>query len=128
MYTISWNAHEEHFDSAEGVDRKLDQLHEQFRIAEPTLVTVERADSGDSLSIGLGASLSVLNFVRGDKNPPYYRSAGGRDVDEVISFVFGGEWSEYPLRAAVSIEASRAAMRRFCKTGELFEAVVWEEV
>jgi immunity protein Imm1 of predicted polymorphic toxin system len=128
MYTISWDSHEERVDSVDDVDRRLEQLHEQYRNGEPTLVTVERADRGDSLSIGLGARLSVLNFVRGDKNPPYYTSAGGRDVDEAISFMFGGEWSEYPLRAAVSIEAARAAMRRFCETGELSEAVVWEEV
>src|SRR5262245_15617431 len=113
MYKISWDSNEELLDSVDGARQRLDQLHEQYRNREPTLVTVERADSGDTLSIGLGAMLSVLTFVRGDGNPPYYTSAGGRDVDEFISFLFGGESSEYPLRAAVPIEAARAAIREF---------------
>lgn len=110
------------------MDRRLDQLHDQYRRSEPTLVTVARADNGDTLSIGLGATLSVLNFVRGDKNPPYYTSGGGANLDEVISFAFGGECSEYPIRAAVPIETARAAIRRFCENGALTDAIVWEEV
>lgn len=127
MHTISWDAHEEHVDSLDAVERRLDQLQEKFRSGEPTLVTVVRANTGDSLSIGLGAELSVLNFVRGDKNPPYFTSAGTTNADGAISFRFGDEWSEYPLRAGVSIDRARAAVRRFCETGELSEIVTWEE-
>jgi hypothetical protein len=91
-------------------------------------VTVERVDNGDSLSIGLGANVTVLNYVRGDQNPPYYTSSGGTDADETISFLFGAEWSEYPLKFAVSISTGRAAIKRFCETGQLLESVVWVEV
>lgn len=128
MYTISWDNNQEQASLIDDVDRLLDRLHEQHRNSGPTLVTVERADNGDSLSIGLGAELSVLNYVRGDKNPPYYTSSGGDDTEDVISFMFGGEWSEYPRRAAVPISVARAAMMRFCETGELSRDVMWEEV
>lgn len=128
MYTISWDNHQERVDSIEGVERLLDHLHECFSKAGPTLVTVERANGGDSLTIGLGAEFSVLNFVRGNKNPPYFSSSGGNGADETISFLFGGQWSEYPLRNAVPLPVARAAMTRFCETGELSKNVVWEEV
>ena len=128
MYTLYWESVQEQIESLDDVERRLDEIHAQLRNERPTLVTVELAVSRDSLSIGLGAQLSVLNYVRGDNNPPYYTSSGGVDVDEGISFLFGGELSEYPLRAAIPIEAARAAMTRFCKCGELSDSVVWEEV
>lgn len=128
MYTISWNDEHTQLESVDAVERLLDHLHELFRNGSPTLVTVELAGNGDSLSIGLGAELSVLNYVRGDRNPPYYTSAGGSDEDALISFKFGGEWSEYPFRNAVPILTARGAMKRFCELRELPRDVVWEEV
>ncbi len=89
---------------------------------------MERKDNGDSLSIGLGSDLSVLNYVRGDNNPPYYTSSGGSEEDRGISFLFGGELSQSPLRNTVPISTARAAMKRFCETGELSKDVIWEEV
>lgn len=127
MYRISWNNNEEHSESPQAVERLLDRLHASCRTT-PTLVTVERTDNGDSLSIGLGSDKSVLNYVRGDQNPPYYTSSGGNHRDEAISFLFGGEWSEYPLRNAVPVSAAREAMALFCKTGELSKNIMWEEV
>jgi len=128
MYTISWNEHEQRLDSPDEIDRLLDNLHKCFSSGDPTLVTVEREDTGDSLSIGLGRDMSVLNYVRGDKDPPYYTSTGGSDGDEAISFRFGGEWSEYSLRNAIPLSIARSAMRQFCETGELTKNIEWEEV
>lgn len=128
MYAISWNNEKMRAGTIDEVEALLDLLHERFSNDEPTLVTVERASSGDSLSIGLGLDVSVMNYVRGDKNPPYYTTLGGGNVDKFVSFMFGGEWSEYPLRNAVPLSAARAAMRKFCETGELTTDVAWEEV
>jgi len=128
MHHISWNDREAREDTIDGVNRLLDGLHDEFRRGDPTLVTVARGAGGDSLSIGLGNERSVLNYVRGDGNPPYYTSAGGDDTDEMLSFRFGGEWSEFPLRYAIPTAAARAAMTHFCETGALWDAVAWEEV
>lgn len=128
MYTITWDDKQEQMDSVQAVENLLDRLQEYFRSRAPTLVTVERSDNGDSLSIGLGGNMSVLNYIRGDKSPPYYTSSGGHNTDEAISFLFGGEWSEYPLKNAVPLSAARAAMTQFCKTGELAKDLTWEEV
>lgn len=110
------------------LDSLLDKLHEQFQNGEPTLVTVERVGSGDTLTIGLGAKVSVLSFVRADKMPPYYTSGGGSDVEEYIVFRLDGQWSEFPRRAAVPINDARSAMRFFCEVGELSSSIVWEQV
>jgi hypothetical protein len=127
MYEITWGNEAATLDSAGAVERLLDELHARYRDGDPTLVTVERSD-GQSLSIGLGAQCSVLNYVRGDKNPPYYTSAAESESDEHVSFRFGGAWSEYPLRATVPIAEARAAMTRFCESGQLSPDVRWEEV
>ena len=126
MFTILWDDDHEQVDSVSGVERVLDRLHQRYRSGDPTLVTVERNDGG-SLSIGLGADVSVLTYVRSDKNPPYYVSSGGTDEDEVMSFRFGGDLSEYPIRNALPISAARAAMTCFCETGALSNDVSWEE-
>lgn len=91
------------------------------------MVTVERSNSGDSLSIGLGRSAAVLSYVRGDKEPPYHISVGGSELTGVISFSFGGELSEFPLRSAVPLSHAFVAMRHFCETGERSTDVEWEE-
>src|SRR5690242_9463626 len=90
MYKIYWDNDHALSDSVDSVERLLDRLHEYYRARDPTLVTVERAGNGDSLSIGLEANITVLNCVRGDQNPPYYTSSGGTDADETISFCLEG--------------------------------------
>lgn len=59
---------------------------------------------------------------------PTTRVPGGTEVDETISFLFGGEWSEYPLKSTVPISTGRAAIKTILRTGQLLESVVWEEV
>ena len=128
MYTLSWDEETRLLESIDGIEALLDGLHTRFSDGKPTLVTIERDGTRDSLSIGLGLDVSVLNHVRADKNPPYSISVGRSNRDEPIAFLFGGEWSEYPIRNTVPISAARAAMRKFCETGELTKDVVWEEV
>jgi len=127
LYQITWDNEELHPVTTIGeVEELLDLLQERFRKGRPTLVTVERFENGDCLIIGLGLELSVLNYVRGDKNPPYYTSSGDPGAVGAISFRFGGELSEFWLSQAVPVSIARAAMTHFCETGELSKEMVWE--
>lgn len=128
MFNITWDMEERRAGSAHEVDLLLDQLQLAFTGTDPALVTVEFVETGDSLSIGLGRERSVLNYIRGDKDPPYYTSSGGADDDEAVSFRFGGDWSEFPPWNAVPIALAREAMRHFCETGKLSNDIQWEEV
>ena len=125
MYRVSCNDYEVHLATLREVERLLDLFHEDFR-SKPTLVTVERLENDDCLTIGLGSDLSVLNYMRGHKNPPYYTSLGEPSAEGVIGFIFGGELTDFRLRNAVPVSAARAALTRFCETGELPEEVGWE--
>jgi hypothetical protein len=127
MFTITWNQHEQQATSINDVDRVLDGLHAEFAGRDPHLVTVELNETGDSLAIGLGRDRSVLNYVAGSKDPPYFTSVGALQADEPIAFLFGGEWSEFPLRSSVPISVARQAMRHFCATGKLMPVVQWEQ-
>ncbi len=86
MFTIRWNHQQRRAASVDDVDRVLDELHAACSAdADPELVTVEIDRNGDSLAIGLGRDRSVLNYVSGSKDPPYFTSVGELDVDEPIA-------------------------------------------
>ena len=112
--------------TVEELDRLFDELEQEF-IQSPVLLTVELPSSGDSLSIGLGRSESVLNFVSGTGNPPYWSSVGDHEEDEAVGFNFMGELSEIPLRHLIPIELARQAVHDFVRTGKLSPIVKWEE-
>jgi hypothetical protein len=127
MFTIGWNQHEQPASSIHDVDRILDELHANFAGEDPQLVTVELNKTGDSLAIGLGRDRSVLNYMSGSKDPPYFTSTGELEEDEPIAFRFGGEWSEFPMRSSIPTSMARQAMRYFCATGKLSSAIQWEQ-
>lgn len=127
MFTVEWNDHTYQTTFIDEVERILDELHAEFASKDPQLVTVELSETGDSLAIGLGRNRSVLNYVSGSKDPPYFTSVGEVDADEPISFRFGGEWSEFPMKHSVPITSARLALRHFCTTGKLTSAINWEQ-
>lgn len=112
--------------TVEELDRLLDQLQREHT-SSPVLVTVELPSTGDSLSIGLGRAESVLNFVSGSGNPPYWSSFGEHEENEAVGFNFMGELSEIPLRHLIPLDLARQAVRDFVRTGKLSSNVKWEE-
>ena len=94
---------------------------------EPFLATVVLGN-GDGLAIGLGDDETVLAFVAGTGDPPYYVSRGPRETDEPpLDFLYGGEWSEFPRRNAIPVALAREGMRTFVLEGRLPDFVGWEE-
>jgi hypothetical protein len=127
MWKIKWDASPEAtVQTIDELDRQLDRL-QQDCIAAPVLATVELLSSGDSLSIGLGRAESVLNFVSGSGDPPYWSSVGERKEDDAVGFNFMGELSEIPLRHLIPIDMARQAVRDFVQSGKLSARVKWEE-
>jgi len=127
MFKATWAERPEvAIGTVEELDRLLDRI-QQENIPSPVLVTVELQSSGDSLSIGLGRNESVLNFVSGSGNPPYWSSVGEHEEDEAVGFNFMGELSEIPLRHLIPLDLARQALRDFVRTGKLSQIVKWEE-
>lgn len=114
-------------ETVSGLDMVLDKLTVQARDA-PFIVNVELAN-GDSLGIGLGTDETILSFTAGSLEAPYFASLGADEqVEPLIEFTVGGQWTEFPRRNVVPLEEGRQAMREFVTTGQLSDAVRWEEV
>lgn len=131
MAIVKWGKSESTsvVESIEELEALLDRLHLDAAKGEPILVTVERVQDGDSLTIGVGREMSVLNFVSSDGDPPYFISRGdNNDDDQTVHFYFMGSWSEFPLKNTVPLERARAAIRHFWKTGVRDPTIGWEEV
>ena len=113
-------------ESLEALDRLLNYLHTQA-LEKPFMVELIAA-RGESLAMGLGRDESVLSWVRGDQNPPYYASKGDATAVGMIVFFYRGAWSEFPRWSAVPLMRAREAMRRFFSTGQMPDNVEWIEV
>lgn len=128
MARVTWDNEERLVASIGDLDALLDELHAEAVRGQPILVSVERSDNADSLSIGLGRDVSVLNYVSATGDPPYFSTCGGPLEDRTVHFMFMGDWSEFPLKNTIPLEAARRAMRHFWQTGALSPDVEWEEV
>jgi hypothetical protein len=111
--------------NAADLDRALDELNATAS-ADPLLVELFR-DDGASLSFGLGRSMTVLDYVPPDLDPPYFQSFSPGASGESLWFRFRGDLSEYPPDAAVPVEAGRRALRYFLETGERSPELAWRE-
>ncbi len=125
MWTIQWNdGCEKEVNSLVELDSLLDRLHGDD---QPVMAVVESPTNGDSLAIGLGRDVSVLNFVPGSGDPPYFTSLGTDMRDEPVQFNFMGEQSEFPMRNAIPLDAARNAVREFFESGRRSSSIEWEE-
>jgi len=112
-------------ESVDDLDRHLDDLTERAR-EKPFLAELALAN-GDSLAIGLGRDESILSWIQGSHDPPYYVSQGDPEAEGVVVFNYGGQWSEFPKWSLVPIAEAREAMRHFVRTGHRPTNVAWVE-
>lgn len=123
---VTWGeGHAATVDSVQGLDALLDRLQSEAE-AEPFMAEV--STSAGSLSLGLGATATVLSWVAADGEPPYYCSRGDDAAEGVFVFRYAGSWSEFPASFAIAYEAGRAALREFLLSGQRPANAAWTEV
>jgi hypothetical protein len=128
MWKVQWSADgQREISSLSELDSLLDELHAKYQGDRAIIVTIEAPGDGGTLAIGVGRELSVLNYVPASGNPPYLSSVGDLTGDETIIFHFMGQWSEFPIRHAISFESAREAVRYFFKTQRLPDSIIWEK-
>jgi hypothetical protein len=114
--------------SVHGVD-ELEQAIVELEgqaLKDPFLVELFRED-GASLSLGLGRTLTVLDYVPPDLDTPYFQSFAPDRHGQSLWFRFRGDLSEFPPDAAVDPDAGRRAFVHFFETGELSPELRWRE-
>jgi hypothetical protein len=111
------------------IDDALDEIEQHAEKTEPPIADLSNPE-GDTLSIGLGRSQSMLSWISRSLDPPYFASKGQGSTGEADYVVFyaGGQWSEFPSSNLISKESAREAVREFFVTGRLPTNVEWEEV
>lgn len=123
--TLQWLENREtQVSSYEEFDRELDRLNAEASASGPMIVTAIHPD-GAVLSIGLGREASYLNFAA-SPDPPYYSSLGEEAADGVVDFMYGGQPTEYPRNALVSLNAACKAAREFYGNGARPTSVRWQ--
>jgi hypothetical protein len=125
--TVGWERNEIVVGSVQELDALLDRLTEEAEAADQPLIVVLGLEDGSTLSIGVGRPYSVLDYVDGSHDPPYFVSRGDTERREPVRFLFSGEMSEFPPWSAIPIDAAREAMRYFFETGQLSPEIDWAE-
>jgi hypothetical protein len=108
---------------------ELDQLLDSLtaEATEPTIVTLIDQTSGRALSLAVGGSHSVLNWIDENDPHPYWSSKGNDDNEGLVSFHFGNQPSEFPRSVLVDSQVARDAAHEFLATGER-PAISWQEL
>lgn len=114
--------------TVEELDELLDQLALEYAGDRAIITKIELDTSGDSLTIGLGRDMSVLEHMRSSLDPPYLMSVGDHDKKGEVVFFLDGEATEIARSNLVPTSLAREAVRRFATTGELLDRIRWEEV
>lgn len=94
---------------------------------KPEVARLAVAADWDVISWGVGRDLSVLTTSTGSGDPPYFISRGKPGLRKPIGFDLGGEYTEYPGKAAVPYSLARAAVIEFFETRQRPTCIEWEE-
>ena len=126
MYRMTWENQSVSVATCEQVEQLLDRLEEGLAGEIAILVLIENESTHDTLKVGVGGSQSVLDYVPGSLEPPYYASLGDSEARGSLIFRFEGEATEIPAKNAVPRDLAREAVRFFCATGQRSPALQWE--
>jgi hypothetical protein len=108
-------------------------LLEQLESAgcSPTMFEVSLPETGEALAIGVGADASVVTYQH-SLDPPYFISLKEIPVRpgeaECVSFVYGGEATEYAGINVVPYGTARAALASFVANLGKPSGLQWEQL
>src|SRR2546423_11729418 len=104
MYTVAWEDQRRELTSCDELDNLLKALERQYAGENAIFVTITRAQTGDTLKVAVGRDRTVLDYVPGSLEPPYYASVGDPEEGGSLVFRFEGEATEVPAKNAIPWE------------------------
>jgi hypothetical protein len=127
MWTIECDAGDTRtVQSSEELEKVLNEIDMVHRANRPVMVNVV-SQSGEVLTIGLGADQSVLSYMPANGEPPYLSSVGNDQSGGTIVFSYFGDWTEIPRTSLIATPIARQVLRHFVNTGELSNIVTWND-
>jgi len=108
----------------------LEAASEEARAKNLLSVVILYAEDGNSITMVVGGSETVLNFNYGHLHPPYDASKGESDDDEpkLTGFLTFHHHTEIPRRSVIPYENGMTAVAKFLDSGKLPTCINWEEV
>lgn len=123
-HDVIWDDGNRTVASRAELDQVLDRVHRELR--RPTLVDV--AGPGGCLTIGLGATLSILSFIPSDGLPPYLVSRNDTEDLTEHDFFKCGHHSSFPGMFMLPVATARETLLDFAESNALPESIQWQEV
>jgi len=98
--------------------------------AEKLAIIDLSASNGDTLSIVVGGTETVLGFTYGTNQPPYFASRGLDTAIEplLVAHQHFVQRVEFPRHAVIPWTSGVSAAEEFLETGTLPNCVQWQEV
>ena len=114
----------------EELDRLIAMAAEEAQARGMLNIIFLDAPDGNELSIAVGGDETVLGFVHGHRDPPYYATRGGTaDLLPVMTCYVGlGHHTEFARRHVIPYAEGLAAAHEFAVTGSLPRSVEWMTV
>jgi hypothetical protein len=93
----------------------------------PCLVEFYNSDTGQSLGLGVGRTLTVVTY-QDSLNPPYFISLGNKERVGTEWFCYGNEETEYLATNLVPMDQGKTALKHFVENRTQPENLAWERL
>jgi hypothetical protein len=111
------------------LERVIHAASEEARARKMLNIISLQAANANSLSFVVGGEDTVLSFIYGHGNPPYYASRGAQATTHPIMTCYVGlvHHTEFPRKYVISFDHGLAAVREFAESGALPQSIEWIE-
>lgn len=116
-------------ETIEKMDSIIEAATAEARSKQIINVIFFKANNGNEISLAVGGDETVLNFVYGDLEPPYFVSQGTTKEEKPVltCHVTLEHHTEYPRSWVIPAAEGLNAVHGFFNTGELPKSITWTQ-
>ncbi len=111
------------------LDRVIHMACQEARALKILNIISLQAANGNDLSLVVGGDDTVLSFVYGHHNPPYYASRGTQTCTHPVMTCYVGlvHHTEFARKYIIAFEKGAIAAHEFAESGTLPQSIEWIE-
>jgi hypothetical protein len=112
-----------------GLNRVIHMACEEARVGKMLNIVSLEAPSGNTLSLVVGGDDTVVSFIHGHRNPPYYASRGAEAGAHPVMTCYVGlvHHTEFPRKYVIPFEKGLIAAHEFAASESLPQSIEWIE-